>query len=78
MNGGVTLERLHKVTGDDSFHQLRLQLKSLLQGIDELNQFNRILIDRSLNFVKNSLNTLSACGFDIRTRSSRAAFSREA
>lgn len=46
------LNRLYEVTGDDAFKVIRLQFISLIQAISELNEFNRILIERSLNFLR--------------------------
>lgn len=46
-----SLRRLYEITGDDAFKLIRLQFVSLIQAIAELNEFNRILIDRSLNFL---------------------------
>ena len=54
----MSLKRLSEVTGDDAFQFIRLQLVSLLQGIGEMNSFNRILIERSLTAVKNTLRFL--------------------
>lgn len=52
IDGEMSLNRLYEVTGDDAFTVIRLQFVSLIQAISELNEFNRILIERSLNFLK--------------------------
>lgn len=52
IDGEISLNRLYEVTGDDAFKVIRLQFVSLIQAISELNEFNRILIERSLNFLK--------------------------
>lgn len=52
IDGEMSLNRLYEVTGDDAFKVIRLQFVSLIQAISELNEFNRILIERSLNFLK--------------------------
>jgi flagellar biosynthesis/type III secretory pathway chaperone len=70
--------RLDEVTGDDSFQRLRLQLISLLQGITELNGFNRILIERSASVVKNALNFLGSFGLAVPPSHKGALLSREA
>jgi len=54
--------KLVEITGDDTFPRLRLQLVSLLQGIMELNEFNRVLIERSSSVVNNALNFLGTLG----------------
>jgi hypothetical protein len=48
----VTLKELGRITGDDRYTAIRSQLLSLLQSIAEINKFNSILIDRSLNYLK--------------------------
>ena len=57
-----SLAKLSALTGDDEFLEIRSNLKSLLQSLEELNSFNRVLIDRSLSYVKNNLNFLSTLG----------------
>lgn len=58
IDGEMGLHRLYELTGDEAFKVIRLQLISLIQAISELNEFNRILIDRSLNFLKGSFDAL--------------------
>ncbi len=70
--------RLVEQAGDDSFQRLRLQLISLLQGIMELNGFNRILIERSAAVVKNALNFLGSVGVAAPATGKGAMLSREA
>lgn len=72
----MTLLRLYKLTGDEKLKHMRLQLISMLQSIEELNEFNGILIERSLNFIRNSLAFLKASGID--TKTSEATLSRKA
>ena len=72
------LQRLGEVTGDNAFQSLRLQLISLLQGIMELNEFNRVLIERSSSVVKNTLTFLGSLGNTTSTNSNGTLFSREA
>jgi flagellar biosynthesis/type III secretory pathway chaperone len=72
----MTLQRLYKLTGDETLKNMRLQLISMLQSIEELNEFNGILIERSLSFIRNSLAFLKASGID--TKISEATLSRKA
>lgn len=75
--GDVGLQRLYEITQDDTFLILRLQLISLLQSIAELNEFNRILIERSLCFVKNSMSFLDSLGLELNRKSIGAILSKE-
>ncbi|MEW6599411.1 MAG: flagellar protein FlgN [Nitrospirota bacterium] len=52
----INLDRLGQCTGNSAFHEIRSLLLSLLQSVEEMNRVNSILIDRSLNHVKNNLN----------------------
>jgi hypothetical protein len=70
-------EKLAEVTSDGDFRRLRLQLISLLQGIMELNDFNRVLIERSSTVIKNALNFLGSLGVNLQGNSRGALLSRE-
>ncbi|MDA8088487.1 MAG: flagellar protein FlgN [Nitrospiraceae bacterium] len=61
-DGLLSLKEIAAKTGDASFQALRGQLICLLQSIAELNEFNRILIDRSLAVVNRSLEALGVRG----------------
>lgn len=74
----LSLQRLVEITGDEAFQKLRLQLISLLQGIVELNEFNRVLIERSSGVVKNALQFLSSLGVNLNTKNTGTRISREA
>ena len=50
----ITLVELGKYTGNGQIPELRSQLISLLQSIEEMNKFNNVLIDRSLQQVRTS------------------------
>ncbi len=50
----INMRRLYEITGDEELLKLRSELLSLIQVISELNDFNRILIDRSLSYVRNA------------------------
>ncbi len=63
IDGDTSLNRLYEITGDEAFKLIRLQLISLLQAISELNEFNRILIDRSLSFLRAATNVFDSCKY---------------
>ena len=48
----INLRKLAEVTGETIFQELRSKLISLSQSIKELNDLNRIMIDRTLGFLK--------------------------
>jgi len=52
----VNLDKLGRLTGNNAFHEMRSQLLSLLQSIEEMNRVNSILINRSLNHIKTTTN----------------------
>lgn len=60
----INLRRLYEITGDDEFLKLRSELLSLIQAISELNDFNRILIDRTLNYLKSASFLLDSHGIN--------------
>jgi len=72
------IQKLTELSGDDTFQRLRLQLISLLQGIMEMNEFNRVLIERSSGMVKNTLAFLGSLGVNLNANNKGAIFSREA
>jgi len=74
----AAFQTLTEVSGDDSFQRLRLQLISLLQGITELNGFNRVLIERSVSVVKNALSFLGSMGVTVQSQKAGSLLSREA
>ena len=76
-NDTMTLQRLYEVTGDKDFQSMRLQLRSLLQSIEELNAFNMILIGRSLSFINSSMNFLGSFGVDMQQKTTGVIFSKE-
>lgn len=77
ISGEANLQILSEMTGDNTFQTLRLQLISLLQSIEELNAFNKVLIGRSLNFIKNSMAFLESFGVGIGRSNSGSIFSKE-
>jgi flagellar biosynthesis/type III secretory pathway chaperone len=58
--GGLTLQRLAEMTGDGAFLEIRSKMVSLIQSIEELNSFNRMLIERSLNYVQSAQSFFSS------------------
>ncbi|NOZ68726.1 MAG: flagellar protein FlgN [Deferribacteres bacterium] len=54
----INLRELAGITGNDVFSELRSTLLSLLQSIEEMNRFNSILIDRSINYIRTNINFL--------------------
>jgi flagellar biosynthesis/type III secretory pathway chaperone len=50
----ISLHELGKLTKNTQLPELRSQLISLLQSIEEMNRFNSVLIDRSLQQVRTS------------------------
>lgn len=71
----LSLEKLYELTGDSGFRDIRSKLLSLLQSIEELNAFNRMLIDRSLHYVQG---TASLFGSASRHQGGKGVlFSRE-
>lgn len=66
LSTGTNLRELTMLSGDKTLNGLRLQLVSLLQSIAELNEFNKILIERSLHFVKNSISFIDIFGINMK------------
>jgi len=74
----ISLQQLAELTHDKALPRLRLQLISLLQGIAEMNTFNRVLIERSSSMIKNALHFLGSVGVNAHTGTTGTRFSREA
>jgi len=62
IEGELTLRLLAEKTGDAEFSEIRLNLVSLAQSINDLNNFNKHLIDRSLNSVRSAKGFFDAFG----------------
>jgi flagellar biosynthesis/type III secretory pathway chaperone len=60
--GEVTLRAIAERTGDAELSGIRLKLISLAQSIEDLNNFNRHLIDRSLNSIRSATGFFNAFG----------------
>jgi flagellar biosynthesis/type III secretory pathway chaperone len=74
----LTLQKLHDVTGDAAYSDLRSQLVSLVQAIAEFNEFNKILIERSASFVRRTLGFLDSFGLSASNKKPGNVVSREA
>ncbi len=48
----ISLQKLAELTGESIFHEIRSKLISLSQSTKELNDFNKMMIDRTLGFLK--------------------------
>ncbi len=60
----MTLSKLVEITGDEEYRELGLKLLSLVQSVIELNEFNKILVERSSRHVNSFLNFLENNGFE--------------
>ncbi len=58
VSADINLRELAGITGNNVFSELRSTLLSLLQGIEEMNRFNSILIDRSITYIRTNMNFL--------------------
>jgi len=74
----MSLQRLWELTGNDAIQDIRSKLTSLLQSIEELNELNRILIDRSLSYIKNTRNFFSSLGVEWNMKNKGTFLTREA
>jgi flagellar biosynthesis/type III secretory pathway chaperone len=52
----ITLLKLAEITGETIFREIRSKLISLSQGIKELNDLNKVMIDRTLNYLRSNNN----------------------
>ena len=77
VTGDMTLQRIHQITGDAAYTRLRSQMLSLVQSISELNEFNKILIERSSNFVRRTLGFLDSLGPSTDRKTAGSVLSRE-
>jgi hypothetical protein len=76
--GELTLRKLGELTGDGEFLDIRTKLRSLTQSIEELNDFNKLIIERSLNYIKKSSAFLQAFGVGSGVQSKGIYLAREA
>jgi FlgN protein. len=54
----ITLQKLAEITGETIFREIRSKLISLSQSIKELNDLNKVMIDRTLSFLRKNNNFL--------------------
>lgn len=73
----INLDELGRVTGNSVFSDLRSSMLSLLQGIEEMNRFNSILIERSLNHIKATTNFFSLFRKEHNTQTKGVLLSKE-
>jgi flagellar biosynthesis/type III secretory pathway chaperone len=76
-SGNVSLQSLAELTADNDFQLMRSQLTSLLQSIQELNDFNMILIERSLSAVRHSVGFLESFGLHVNQNNTGLMLSKE-
>ena len=76
-SGNVSLQSLSELTADNDFQLMRSQLTSLLQSIQELNDFNMILIERYLSAVRHSVGFLESFGLHINQNNTGLMLSKE-
>jgi len=77
ITGEINLKVIAKHTGNDMFVTLRSQLFSLLQNVEEMNKFNSILIDRSINYIKNTTSFIGAFTEDNTSKTTGVLLSKE-
>jgi len=77
LESDVNLDKLGKLTGNSAFHEMRSQLLSLLQSIEEMNRVNSILIDRSLNHIKTTANFFNLFRKEYNPNSTGVLLSKE-
>jgi flagellar biosynthesis/type III secretory pathway chaperone len=77
MRGKISLKGLSELTEDNDFQVMRSQLTSLLQSIQELNDLNMILIERSLSVVRQSVGFLESFGLNINQSNTGVMLSKE-
>lgn len=73
----INLEKLGELTGNSAFSSLRSRLLSLLQGIEEINRFNTVLINRSLQYIRTTTNFFHSFRREYHSPSSGILLSKE-
>jgi flagellar biosynthesis/type III secretory pathway chaperone len=73
----INLEELATITGNKHFPSLRSQLLALLQNIEEMNKFNSILIDRSMNFIRTNTSFFNSFVSENNGKTTGVLLSRE-
>ena len=78
VNSQISLRQLQQLTGVEEFNDIRLKLVSLVQSINEINDFNKILIDRSLSYVRSSVEIYNSFGYNSNVNNIGNLITREA
>ncbi len=76
-NSDINLDELGRLTEKNVFSELRSHLLSLLQSIEEMNRFNSILIDRTLNHIKTNTNFFNLFKTEHNQQSTGVLLSKE-
>ena len=74
---GMTLQDLAEVTGKSTFLDIRSRRRSLMQAIEELNNFNRLLIEQSLSYFRRSVGFFTTFGMQGNLSQKGLLISRE-
>lgn len=62
VNGNINISNLLDITKDDDFRDLGYKLTSLVQTVNDLNEFNKILIEKSSRHINSFLYFLESWG----------------
>jgi flagellar biosynthesis/type III secretory pathway chaperone len=73
----INLEELGRLTGNTVFHDLRSQLLSILQSIEEMNKFNSILIERTIRYIRTNTGFFKSFTGESMVQSSGVLLSKE-
>lgn len=73
----MNIKKLAEVTGEGSFLNIRSKLLSLIQSINELNNFNKILIERSIAYSRSTSLFFTSSGIGEKTLSKGLLYSGE-
>lgn len=74
----MTLLQVAEITGDEEFRQLRSSFKSLIQVVGELNEFNIVLIERSLQYIRLNTAFFQAHGITGKSPATGVSMAKEA
>lgn len=76
-SANINLNELGQLTGNSQFSELRSRLMSILQSIEEMNQFNSILIERSINYIKTNRSFFNSFASEQKPQSTGILLSKE-
>lgn len=77
VSGNINLDELGRQCGNEQFSKLRTQLRSLLSSIEEMNRINSVLIDRSLKYIRTTVNFFSSFSPEYEHKNTGVLLSRE-